>query len=86
MQDIKMLYDKIEDLRKQVKSDSKSMNIYNHLKDKNTGDALYGWMFDSDAILTDTLEDLDLYQPSYIRDVLSVYKGELETILYLKEL
>ena len=35
----------------------------------------------NDAILTDTMDDLDLYNENYLHDVLVCYYGELETIL-----
>lgn len=74
-------YNIIESLRKKVKSSGEAMTYYNYLKAINTGDALYGWIFDNDAILTDTLDDLDLYQYNYIIDILNVYAGELKNIL-----
>lgn len=73
------LYEKVEDLRKQVKE--KAMKTYKYIKELNKNDQLYGWMFNCDAILNDTPEDLDLYQKPYIRDILTVYKNELENIL-----
>ena len=76
------LYEKLRDLRKQVKSNEKALEYYEHLKELNKGDALYGWEFDNDAILEDTLEDLDMYQDAYIRDILRTYIGELELILH----
>ena len=75
-------YNIIESLRKTVKNSGEAMTYYNYLKTINTGDALYGWIFDDDAILTNTLEDLDLYQYNYIIDILNVYIGELQSILY----
>lgn len=92
MSEKEILYNELQDLRKQVKANEKAMKYYNYLKDLNLGtciycktkekDILYGWLFDDDAILKDTLEDLDLYEDSYIRDILKTYIGELETILY----
>lgn len=78
------LYEKVEDLRKQVKE--KAMNTYNHIKDVNKNDELYGWIYNCDAIFNDTPEDLDLYQKAYIRDILTVYKNELENILIKEDL
>lgn len=75
------MYNNIENLRKQVTSNKKAMKYYNYLKEINKGDQLYGWMFDNDAILTDTMDDLDLYNENYLHDVLVCYYGELETIL-----
>ena len=81
MDKIEKMYTNIENLRKQVKNNKKAMSYYNHLKEINKGDQLYGWMFDNDAILTDTMDDLDLYNENYLHDVLVCYYGELETIL-----
>lgn len=74
-------YESLQGLRKQVQEDQKAMEYYNKLKDINKNDILYGWMFDSDSILTDTLDDLSLYQNAYVRDILTVYNNELENIL-----
>lgn len=82
MDEKKYLYEQVEDLRKQVQENETAMKHYRHLKKVNKGDMMYGWEFMDDAILNDTLEDLDMYQDAYVRDVLRVYKGELETILY----
>lgn len=82
MDEKKYLYEQVEDLRKQVKTSEKAMEYYEHLKEINKNDRLYGWEFDNDAILNDTLDDLDMYQDTYVRDILRIYKGELETILY----
>lgn len=75
------LYEKIEDLRKKLKSNKKALKYYNYLKDINKNDELYGWIFNCNAILNDTPEDLDYYQKPYIRDILTIYKNELENIL-----
>ena len=81
MDKIEKIYKNIENLRKQVTSNKKAMNYYNYLKELNKNDQLYGWLFDNDAILTDTMEDLDLYNENYLHDILVCYYGELETIL-----
>ena len=75
------LYEKIEEFRDTVKNNEKMMDYYYYLKNINKGDNLYGWMFSGDGILKDTPEDLDLYQTGYIRDILTVYKNELENII-----
>lgn len=75
------LYEKVEELRKTVINDQAYMTYYQHLKEINQGDKLYGWIFNTDDILNDTPEDLDLYQKAYIRDILTVYKNELENII-----
>lgn len=75
------LYDEVLQYRKTIKNNNNMMDYYNHLKDINKNDQLYGWMFTGDAILNDTPEDLDLYQTGYIRDILTIYKNELENII-----
>lgn len=79
--DLDPIYEKIEELREQVKNNQSYMDYYNHLKEINKNDQLYGWIFNTDDILNDTLEDLDLYQKAYIRDILMIYKNELENII-----
>ena len=81
MSEKERLYEKLCELREQVKNNSSAMEYYNYLKELNKNDELYGWEFQDDAILEDTLEDLDMYQDSYVRDVLKTYIGELEIIL-----
>lgn len=80
------LYEKIEELRKQVKNNEKAMIYYEYLKEINKKDIHYGWMFINDDILNDTLEDFEMYQNAYVRDILQVYKNELENILIKIEL
>ena len=82
MNEKQKLYEEVEKLRKQVKNTPKCMKYYKHLKELNKGDMLYGWEFENDAILYDTLDDVDMYQESYARDILRTYKGELECIIY----
>lgn len=78
---IEKMYKNIEKLRNKVKNNKKAMNYYNYLKEINKEDQFYGWMFENDAILTDTLNELDLYNENYQHDLLVCYYGELETIL-----
>ena len=80
------LYEKIEDLRKKLQNNQNALDYYHYLKNINKNDQLYGWMFDSDAILEDDPEDLGLYQKAYVRDILTVYKNELENILIKEDL
>ena len=82
MNEKEVLYEKLQELRTQVKNNEKAMQYYEHLKEFNNGDMLYGWEFQNNAILEDTIEDLDLYQDAYVRDIFRVYIGELEMILY----
>lgn len=88
MNEKERLYDEVVELRKKLKNDSRAIKVYKKLKEKNLNpyDELYGWEFDHDAILTDTLEDLDLYQDPYVRDLLRVYKNDLENILLRSDL
>lgn len=79
--EISQKWEKLEELRKQVKDNKKAMEYYEILKELNQHDCLYGWMFGNDDILSETLEDLELFQNAYIRDILQVYINELETIL-----
>lgn len=75
------IFEKVEEFRDIVKNNESMMDYYYYLKNINKNDALYGWMFEGDAILNDTVEDLDLYQKAYIRDILTIYKNELENII-----
>jgi hypothetical protein len=78
---IKKLYEEVEELRRQLKASEKAKNIYNQLKRINKNDQLYSWMFDDDAILTDDLDALSLYKDNYIIDVLTTYKQDLKYII-----
>ena len=74
--------ERVEELREQVKQSSACMEYYEHLKEINKGDILYGWMFDYDAILEEDLIDFATsYQKRYALDVMQVYANELENIL-----
>ena len=75
------IFEKVEEFRDIVKNNESMMDYYYYLKNINKNDNLYGWMFNGDGILNDTAEDLDMYQTSYIRDILTVYKNELENII-----
>lgn len=83
---IMQLYEKIEELRKQVETNEKAILYYKHLKEINKNDIHYGWIFINDNILNDTLEDFEMYQNAYVRDILQVYRNELENILIKIEL
>lgn len=75
------IFEKVEEFRDIIKNNESMMNYYYYLKNINKNDNLYGWMFSGDAIMNDQPDDLDLYQTSYIRDILTVYKNELENII-----
>lgn len=79
--ELSALFEKVEELRKKVINNNSYMGTYNHLKEINKNDPLYGWIFNTDDILNDTPEDLELYQTNYIKDILTVYKNELENII-----
>lgn len=75
------IFEKVEEFRDIVKNNESMMDYYYYLKNINKNDNLYGWMFNGDGILNDTADDLDMYQTGYIRDILTVYKNELENII-----
>lgn len=75
------IFEKVEEFRDIIKNNESMMNYYYYLKNINKNDNLYGWMFSGDAIMNDQPDDLDLYQTTYIRDILTVYKNELENII-----
>lgn len=79
--ELDQLFEKVEEFRDIIKNNESMMEYYNMLKNINKGDNLYGWMFSGDGIINDQPEDLDLYQTGYIRDILTVYKNELENII-----
>ena len=79
--DIKRKYEKLEDLRKQMKENDKAMKYFEYLKELNKNDLMYGWLFEEKAMLNDTLEDLNIYQKPYVLSILQVYINELENIL-----
>lgn len=85
MEELLEKYNKLEELRNKVKNNEYAMEYYEHLKSINRNDLLYGWLFNNDSILVETLEDLDIYQNSYINVILNTYIGELENILYKVE-
>lgn len=75
------IYEKVQEFRDIIKNNESMMNYYYYLKNINKNDNLYGWMFSGDGIINDQPDDLDLYQTAYIRDILTVYKNELENII-----
>lgn len=82
MNEKEQLYEKLKELREQVKNNKNALEYYEYLREINRNDAIYGWIFTNHDILNETLEDLDMYQDSYTRDILRTYIGELELILY----
>lgn len=74
-------YKEVNKLRDKIKNNSNLMEYYFKLKEKNKGDVMYGWMFEDDSILCDTLEDLEDYSVDYIYTVLCSYENTLHDIL-----
>lgn len=73
-------YKEVNTLRDKVKNNINLMEYYFKLKEKNKGDMLYGWMFEDDSLLYDTLEDLKDYSAEYIYVVLCSYEDTLYNI------
>lgn len=73
-------YEEVNALRDKVKNNSNLMEYYFKLKEKNKGDEMYGWIFEDDSLLYDTLEDLEYYNVSYIYSVLCSYENTLYDI------
>lgn len=73
-------YKEVNALRDKVKNNSNLMEYYFKLKEKNKGDSLYGWIFEDDSLLYDTLEDLKEYSAEYIYSVLCSYEDTLYDI------
>lgn len=74
-------YEEVNALRDKVENNSNLMEYYFKLKEKNKGDEMYGWIFEDDSILYDTLEDLEDYNVNYIYNVLCSYENTLYDIL-----
>lgn len=73
-------YTEVNTLRDKVKNNINLMEYYFKLKEKNKGDIMYGWMFENDSILCDTLQDLEDYNIEYIYCVLCSYENTLYDI------
>ena len=78
------IYNEVIKLRQQIIKNKKAKGYYNFLKEINKNDSMYCWLFKNNAILFDTLEDLNIYSDDYIISVLNVYKCELIHILSRK--
>lgn len=80
--DIERIANKVEELRQQVKNDTKCMEYYNYLKELNKNDKMYGWLFNNDDILQEDLQEFSTcYQKPYVLSVMQVYANELENII-----
>ena len=78
-------YTEVNKLRDKIKNNSNLMEYYFKLKENNKGDVMYGWMFEDDSILCDTLEDLEDYSVEYVYNVLCSYENTLYDILKVLE-
>lgn len=78
------IYNEVINLRQQIIKNKKAMKYYDFLKKINKNDLMYGWEFEDNAILVDTLEDLSIYNDDYIISILNIYKCDLEYILSKK--
>ena len=80
--ELENMANKIEKLRQQVKNDTKCMQYYEHLKEINNNDLMYGWLFSNNDMLEEDLLDLvSMYQKPYVLSVMQVYANELENII-----
>ena len=73
-------YKEVNSLRDKVKNNLNLKEYYFKLKEKNKGDEMYGWIFEDDSLLYDTLEDLKDYSIDYIYAVLCSYENTLYDI------
>ena len=66
------LEEKFEEIKKQKKNVDK--NKYQALKKINTKDFLYGWAFENDDVLYDSIEDIrNCYENRYVNSLMLVY-------------
>lgn len=73
-------YMEVDRLRDKIKNNLNLMEYYFKLKEMNKGDGMYGWMFEDNSILCDTLEDLEDYSVEYVYSVLCSYENTLYNI------
>lgn len=74
-------YSELVQLRKDFQKNEKAKKYYQELKEKNKNDIMYGWLFENDAILNDTTEDLDIFEENYKNDIINTYVDELRYII-----
>lgn len=74
-------YSELVQLRKDFQKNEKAKKYYKELKEKNKNDIMYGWLFEDDAILNDTTEDLDIFEENYRKDIINIYVDELRYII-----
>ena len=69
MYDLDEKFEEIKKLRKNV-----DKNKYQALKKINTRDFLYGWAFENDDVLYDSIEDIrNCYENRYVNSLMLVY-------------
>jgi hypothetical protein len=69
MYDLEEKFEEIKKLRKNV-----DKNKYQALKKINTKDFLYGWAFENDDVLYDSIEDIrNCYENRYVNSLMLVY-------------
>lgn len=74
-------YQKLQALRKKVKSNKKYMDKYQELKKLNKNDEIYGWRFENDDVLEDSVFNLEDYTPKYLEVIISAYLEVLESVV-----
>ena len=74
-------YQKLQALRKKVKSNKKYMDKYQELKKLNKNDEIYGWRFENDDVLEDSIFNLEEYTPKYLEVIMSAYLEVLESVI-----
>lgn len=74
-------YQKLQALRKKVKSNKNYMAKYQDLKKLNKNDEIYGWRFENDDVLNDNLFDIEDYKPEYLKTIMSAYIEILESVV-----
>ena len=74
-------YQKLQALRKKVKSNKKYMDKYQELKKLNKNDEMYGWRFENDDVLEDSIFNLEDYTPKYLEVIISAYLEVLESVV-----
>ena len=69
MYDLEEKFEEIKKLRKNV-----DKNKYQALKKINTRDFLYGWAFENDGVLYESIEDIrSCYENRYVNSLMLVY-------------
>mgnify|MGYP000119344441 CR=1 FL=1 len=74
-------YQKLQALRKKVKSNKNYMAKYQDLKKLNQNDEIYGWRFENDDVLEDSIFNLEDYTPKYLEVIMSAYLEVLESVV-----